>query len=167
MKPNRTLKTFMRAAVGIGVALSFAPHVRAQEIRATETRPDRALLRSGAFALAVPYVSSVIVAAESNHPGDGALYVPVAGPWMDLSDRHCAVGERCNHEGLYKGLLIADGIFQGIGAVEIVAAFLSPETVTTREVVSGAGTRGLTAAALRVTPVFSGSSLGIATMGSF
>jgi hypothetical protein len=137
----------------------------AQEVQVSQTRPSQAMLSSGVVALGVPYVTSIIVAAESNHPGDHNLYVPVAGPWMDLGDRHCAFGERCDHEGLYKGLLVVDGIFQGIGALEIVGAFLFPETVT---VTSAQEDRAkLRTASFHITPMTTGSSYGLMAAGAF
>jgi hypothetical protein len=95
--------------------------------------PNSALLGSGLFAFGIPYVASVIVAAESNHAGDKNLYVPVVGPWMDFAQRGDCGGltqPSCDSETGYKVLLAADGILQGIGAIEIVGALLMPETHT-------------------------------------
>jgi hypothetical protein len=162
MKLTRAL---LAVAAGVTVGLTFSYGAHAAEIaQVSQTRPNQAMLTSGAFALGVPYVASIIVAAESNHPGDKNLYVPVAGPWMDLSDRHCATGEICGHEGLYKGLLIADGIFQGIGALNIAGAFLFPETLTVTE--AAKRNRHLTAG-VRVAPVSVGSGYGLAAVGAF
>lgn len=97
------------------------------------TGPNRGLLRSGLFMLGVPYVTSVIVAAQSDHPGDNNLYIPVAGPWMDLAGRgSCGNvgGPSCDGETVNKVLLVVDGIFQGLGALDIVGAFVFPETRT-------------------------------------
>jgi hypothetical protein len=99
----------------------------------TTTGPNRALLHSGLFTLAIPYVASVIVATGSDHPGDNNLYIPVAGPWMDLSSRGPCGGaaERsCDGETANKALLVVDGVFQGLGALDIVGAFVFPETRT-------------------------------------
>src|SRR5689334_23749882 len=127
----KSARALLAVAAGVTAGLTFSPRAHAEEIaQVSQTRPNQAMLTSGAFALGVPYVASIIVAAESAHPGDKNLYVPVAGPWMDLGDRHCAAGENCGHEGLYKGLLIVDGLFQGIGALNIAGAFLFPETLT-------------------------------------
>ncbi len=115
--------------------------------------------------LGLPYVASIVVAAESSHPGDKNLYAPVAGPWMDLGDRHCTVGDRCNHEGLYKGLLITDGILQGIGAVEIVGAFLFPETVTIESTRADRSAKRV--ASVRVAPVAMGGGYGVLAAGAF
>lgn len=119
------------AMAGVASVL-WASRADAQE-RVTVTGPNRALLSSGIFALGVPYVTSVIVATQSDHQGDNHLYVPVAGPWMDLGDRG-GCGElgqpSCNAETTYKVLLVADGILQGIGALDIIGAFVFPETRT-------------------------------------
>ena len=127
----------------------------------TTTGPNRELLHSGLFALGVPYVASVIVAASGDRSEDKNLYIPVAGPWMDLADRSgCGhAGEAsCDKETVYKVLLIGNGILQGVGALEIVGSFLFPETrtVTTRAerrvlvtpYYAGTGNYGLSAFAL-------------------
>ena len=53
----------------------------------TTTGPNRELLRGGILALGVPYAASVVVAATSDRSEDKHLYIPVAGPWMDLANR--------------------------------------------------------------------------------
>jgi hypothetical protein len=103
------------------------------------TGPNRGLLHSGLFVFGVPYVASVIVASSSDHPGDDNLYLPVAGPWMDLANRGTCghLGERsCDSETGNKVLLVFDGIFQGLGALDIVGAFVFPETRTVSTVSS-------------------------------
>jgi hypothetical protein len=99
----------------------------------TVTGPNRAMLNSGIFTLGIPYVASIIVATSSDHPGDRNLYLPVAGPWMDLANRGSCGGlaeNPCGNETANKVLLVVDGIFQGIGALDIVGAFVFPETRT-------------------------------------
>jgi hypothetical protein len=99
----------------------------------TTTGPNRELLHSGIFALGVPYAASIVVAATSDRAEDKHLYIPVAGPWMDLANRSgCGnAGEpSCDKETAYKVLLIGNGILQGVGALEIVGSFLFPETRT-------------------------------------
>jgi hypothetical protein len=99
----------------------------------TTTGPNRELLHSGIFALGVPYVASVVVAASSDRPEDKHLYIPVAGPWMDLANRSgCgnAGQPSCDKETAYKVLLIGNGILQGVGTLEIFGSFLFPETRT-------------------------------------
>jgi hypothetical protein len=133
-------------------------------VRAAETRPSRAMLSSGLVVLGVPYVSSVIVAASSDHPGDHNLYIPVAGPWMDLADRHCANGSNCT-DGFNKGMLVVDGIFQGIGALQILSAFLFPEPVT---VISARAKLAPPAVArVQIGPAGLGTGYGLAAVGAF
>jgi len=129
-------------AITVGAALASVLWVSAANAETTvvttapPTReavggPNSALLGSGLFAFGIPYVASVIVAAESDHAGDKNLYVPVAGPWMDFAQRGDCGGltqPSCDNETAYKVLLAADGILQGIGAIEIVGALLMPET---------------------------------------
>jgi hypothetical protein len=95
--------------------------------------PNSAMLGSGLFTFGVPYIASVVVASTSDHPGDNNLYIPVVGPWLDFANRGDCGGiaqQSCDHETANKVLLAVDGVFQGIGALEIVGAFLSPETRT-------------------------------------
>lgn len=94
-----------------------------------ETTPNADLIASGLFTLAVPYVASVVVATESQRHGDYYLYTPVAGPWLDLAHRSdCPPTGTCANETAYKILLVADGVLQGFGALEILSGFMFPET---------------------------------------
>jgi hypothetical protein len=96
----------------------------------TAVGPNAMLLKSGLFVFGIPYGTSVVVAATSNRSSDQNLYVPVVGPWLDFADRgDCGnLGNpSCSGETAIKVLLAADGIFQAIGAVELVSAFLVPE----------------------------------------
>ena len=126
------------------------------ETRVSQTRPSQAMLSTGVFTFAASYVPAFVVATQSGHPGDHALYIPVAGPWMDLSERHCSTGQVCDREGLYEGLLIADGIFQALGALNMVGAFVFPETVTST--IKGETTTTRERASLRVAPIAGGTT---------
>ena len=129
----------MKKHVAITAALASVLYVSAANAQhrtnetVVSTGPNSSMLGSGLFSFGVPYIASVVVASTSDHPGDNNLYIPVVGPWMDFANRgDCgALGQRsCDHETAYKVLLAVDGVFQGIGALEIVGAFLSPETRT-------------------------------------
>jgi hypothetical protein len=72
------------------------------------------------------YVPAFLVASTNPRTDDDYLYYPVAGPWLDLANRKPCTS--CENESLNKALLITDGIFQGIGALEIVGSFLFMET---------------------------------------
>ena len=129
-------------AITLGASLASLLWVSAADAQTTRTYaretvvtggPNSAMLSSGIFTFGVPYIASVVVAANSDLSADKNLYVPVVGPWTDLVNRPgCGgFGQRsCDGETANKVLLVADGIFQGIGALQIVGAFLMPETRT-------------------------------------
>lgn len=111
--------------------VGYAHGARAEEVvvtreRSTVTGPNRALLHSGVWTLGLSYVPALVVAISSTESYDKKLYIPVAGPWMDFASRDCKYN--CSHETVNKALLVTDGIFQGIGALQIVSSFLFPET---------------------------------------
>jgi hypothetical protein len=94
-----------------------------------ETTPNAELIASGVFTLALPYFASVVVASQSTRQGDQYLYTPVAGPWLDLSNRDdCPHTGTCANEAAYRILLVANGVLQGFGALEILSGFMFPET---------------------------------------
>jgi len=132
------------------------------------TGPNRALLHSGIWILGLSYVPAVIVAAESNRAGDKSLYIPVAGPWMDLATRsRCPPNLVCN-ETANKVLIVVDGIFQGIGALDIVGAFIFPETRTVTVSASERGETRVSSLSLRVLPAkVSAGAYGLVAVGTF
>jgi hypothetical protein len=125
--------------LGVGANLTASSEARADEavvvesappaVESSGTLPNRSLLRSGVFTLGASYVPALVVAIESERPADEHLYAPVVGPWLDLADREDCQGD-CDGETLNKVLLVADGVFQGIGALQILGAFVFPETRT-------------------------------------
>jgi hypothetical protein len=113
-------------------------------IDATTTRsvfPNRPLLATGLVLLAGSYGASVIVGGTADREDDKKLVYPVAGPWMDLANRvDCnTTAGGCDNEDLYKGLLIANGIVQGLGALGVVTSLFVPEKVTRRWYLIGQG----------------------------
>jgi hypothetical protein len=123
--------TLTLSAVVGGLAFAAVP-AHADEVVVRETiyaGPNRALLWSGVFTAGVPYLASAVVASESGYTPDRSLFIPFAGPWVDLAQRSgCPIAAAsCNGETADKVLLVGDGIFQGIGAITIISAFLFPE----------------------------------------
>ncbi len=98
--------------------------------------PSMAMVASGIVIFGVSYVPAVIVGASSGLDADRMLFVPVAGPWMDLAQRPgCdGSGSSCNGETTNKVLLVTDGVFQAIGVITTIGGFLTPahETTTVR-----------------------------------
>jgi hypothetical protein len=95
--------------------------------------PNAMLLKSGLFVFGIPYGASIVVAATSNRDEDKNLYIPFAGPWIDFAGRQDCGNEgnpSCSGETAIKVLLAADGILQAIGGIELISAFLVPESHT-------------------------------------
>lgn len=127
------------------------------------TGPSMEMVGSGIGTFALSYLPAVVIGATSGLDADRTLFVPLAGPWMDLTQRpRCGPIVSCNTEDTDKVLLITDGVFQAIGAISIVGGFLT----TTRE------TRTVRAAELRPTLRISpasvgGKGYGLMALGSF
>ena len=122
-----------------------------------ERTPNGALIGSGLVMFGASYLPSVIVAAESRRAGDTTLYMPVAGPWMNLAQRDSKCpGGRCANDMPNKVLLVADGLFQGFGALQVLGGFLFP---TTRTVTQTAN--------VQVLPNVGSTHVGITAVGSF
>src|SRR4051812_12184536 len=48
--------------------------------------PNPLLLQTGFVTLAAGYGAAVIAGEASEHKGDNKLFIPVAGPWLDLGN---------------------------------------------------------------------------------
>jgi hypothetical protein len=124
-------------------------------------RPNRPLLITGAAVIAASYIPPVVVAATSEHKGDEFLYIPIAGPWIDLGDRGGCVPNSCEREGVYKGLLVATGLAHLLGTGLIVSSLIVPEEHTRR-------TAPAAASKPMVLPTQMGKSgAGLTVVGSF
>lgn len=133
-----------------------------------EERPNVGLITTGIVTLGLSYGTSAVVAATSKNPADQHLYVPVAGPWMDLAQRPSCEGRACGNEGTYKALLVADGIFQGLGALEILGGLLTSETRTVSTARDKAPATAVLPPTLRVTPARLGQgAYGVSAYGTF
>jgi hypothetical protein len=125
------------------------------------TEPNGELIATGVFTFGLPYTTSLIVAAQSNRPADNYLYAPVAGPWLDLANRgECPSSSACGNETAYRALLIANGVLQGVGVLQVLSGFLFPVTrsVTT---VEAAGVQ------VKIVPQMGRDGYGLTAMGTF
>jgi hypothetical protein len=97
--------------------------------------PSMAMVDSGLTTFGLAYVPAVFVDLTSTLPADHTLIVPLAGPWIDLTQRrNCSPATSCNAENTDKVLLVTDGLFQAIGALTVVGGFLAPVAVETGSV---------------------------------
>ena len=126
---NRIAKSMLAASAVAALALGWSGSAAAQgpeEVETTTTGPNIGLITTGILTFGLSYGPSAVVASTSDRDEDKHLWIPVAGPWIDLAkrdgcDAQCDSGSR---ETGYKILLVADGIFQAVGAVEIVGGLL-------------------------------------------
>jgi hypothetical protein len=162
------MKSWVRAGVSAAsclAALSYVSLACAQTTTTDEAyMPNRIMLVSGLVLWGVPYSAGVVVAAQSSNQADQHLYVPIVGPWIDLGQRGgCPVSNNsCNTETTDKVLLVGDGIFQALGTLQVVWAFLRPEH---REVVTVSATRYTPKIAF--TPASLAGGYGISAFGEF
>jgi hypothetical protein len=134
-----------------------------QETTTPYAGPNGAVIATGSLIFLAAYVPVVAIAAGSGQEVDRRLYIPVAGPFIDLGQRHlCEAGNLdCDKEVANKVLLAADGIFQGIGVLTALAGFLITEhapVVTTAK--SSAPT-------IRIAPAVGSGLAGVTAVGTF
>ncbi|HKO90384.1 MAG TPA: hypothetical protein VJU61_04485 [Polyangiaceae bacterium] len=126
--------------------------------------PNPTLLRSGLFTLGAAYVPALVVAITSDRSSDNHLYAPIIGPWMDLGAREDCGGDCSDKETVNRVLLVTDGVFQGLGALQIVGSLFFPE----QRVMTVHGSDGAPVLALSVMPArFGRGANGVQAVGEF
>lgn len=126
------------------------------------TRPNVPLITTGLLTFGLSYVPAVVVAGESSQNADHNLYIPVAGPWIDMFNRPAcgAGGPDCTTETTNKVLIGVDGVFQGVGAVMTVLGLLTPETHT-------ATAAQIDKPTIHVSPTSVGTGYGLGAVGTW
>jgi hypothetical protein len=132
---------------------------------ARRTQYPNVVVGSGIFMFAVSYMAATMFAEASTARIDRLLYVPVAGPWLDLARRPLCSGTACNTEFGNRALLVGDGILQDLGLLMTLVGLLSdhaPTEVQTAKVVE------TNARKVRVSPAaFGAGAYGVAAIGKF
>ncbi|HEX4446112.1 MAG TPA: hypothetical protein VH044_05225 [Polyangiaceae bacterium] len=132
--------------------------------------PNRAILAGGIAGFLGAYIPSFIVALANGNSFDNQLYIPVAGPWMDLAKRPtCGTGPTqisCVTEDAYEVLLVVDGVFQALGVGAIALGALTPEK-RTRTVGAIVRAKGEDKPHLRLVPTVGKTGCGLAVFGGF
>jgi hypothetical protein len=82
--------------------------------------PNAFLFNSGLITTGLSYTPALVVAVNSDRSEDKYLYAPFVGPWLDLAARD-------GGDKLDRTLLVVDGVFQTIGALQLVASFMFME----------------------------------------
>jgi hypothetical protein len=124
------------------------------DARTTRTRrPNVPLLTTGTSLFLLAYLPTVITQAAKDRNDN--LYIPIAGPWMDLADNQQSTAE--------KTLLSLSGVLQGLGALGVVSSFFVPERRTRNWYLIGGGTRR----AFSVSPQVGRAMYGVGAQGRF
>jgi hypothetical protein len=105
------------ALLGIGATASAQQTVVVEGDGDDDSRgPNAFLFNSGLITTGLSYTPALIVAVNSDRSEDKYLYAPFVGPWLDLAARD-------GGSKLQNTLLVVDGVFQAIGAIQIIASF--------------------------------------------
>jgi hypothetical protein len=131
-----------RPPIVYGPAPQPAPRWREEVHQFT---PHRPLFIVGAVGFFGAYMNGVMVGAMSDRDADRWLFIPVAGPWLDLFDRGCSRDPCAPIEPGRKALLVFNGLSQAFGLGAMATSLFVPETVKTRvQIVLGplSGVRG-------------------------
>ena len=92
--------------------------------------PNVPILAAGIGTFVASYGASVVVAAANTNSADNNLFIPVAGPWLDLQNRPACGGPEapsCSIEDGSRALLVIGGIFQGLGVLAIGLGLVVPQ----------------------------------------
>lgn len=132
-------------------------------------RPNRPLLITGAAIFAGTYAASTIVGAFSDTQGDDNLFIPVAGPWLDLADRECGLGDCGTREDVNQALIIGSGVAQGVGVGLAIASLFIPEERHGMMRSASARERSIATAkpTVKVMPISLRAGGGLGAMGTF
>jgi hypothetical protein len=155
-------------AAEVQVQAAPPPVVQSEtETTHAKTVPNFYMLGSGLVTFGLSYGVGVVVAGTSSRPEDQHLYVPLAGPWIDLGDRGgCGgtTGRSCDTETTYKVLLGVDGVVQAIGALVVLDSFFTPESHTVSRTTTAAKADK---PKVHFSPASVGSGYGFLALGTF
>ena len=79
--------------------------------------PNAFLFSSGLVTTGLSYTPALVVAVNSDRSEDKYLYAPFVGPWLDLASRD-------DDSKVNRTLLVVDGVFQTIGALQLIASLM-------------------------------------------
>jgi hypothetical protein len=122
MITNDTVRRFAAGAlttalVSIGATASAQQTVVVDDDDAGARGPNAFLFNAGLITTGLSYTPALVVAVNSDRSEDKYLYAPFVGPWLDL-------GAREDDSKVNRTLLVVDGVFQTIGALQLIASFM-------------------------------------------
>jgi hypothetical protein len=121
MRTNSGIRRCAAGALAVGLLGTAVTASAQQNVVVAEQGgsrgPNAYLFSSGLVTTGLSYTPALIVAINSDNSADKYLYAPFVGPWMDLAARD-------GGSKAARTLLVVDGVFQTIGAVQIIASFI-------------------------------------------
>lgn len=121
MRTSSCIRGFAASAVALALVGIGAPASADQTVVVDgdggSRGPNAFLFNSGLITTGLSYTPALIVAVNSDRSEDKYLYAPFVGPWLDLAARD-------GGDKLARTLLVVDGVFQTIGALQLVASFM-------------------------------------------
>lgn len=121
-----TTSTTYPASSTTTTAATYDPYASAD--KESSFRPNRPMLITGGAIFLGSYAASAIVAGTSNTQADNDyLAIPVAGPWINLAERPCGLGDCGSREDVNQALIIGSGVAQAAGIGLMVASLFVPE----------------------------------------
>lgn len=121
MITNNTIRRFAASALGLALVGIGATASADQTVVVAGDEgsrgPNAWLFSSGLITTGLSYTPALVVAINSDRSEDDYLYAPFAGPWLDLAARD-------GGDKIDRTLLVIDGVFQTIGAIQIIASFM-------------------------------------------
>jgi hypothetical protein len=115
-----------------------SPHVTIER-REVTVSTSAALVASGTIALSLGYGVAAVLAVSSTYGKDRLLFIPIAGPWIDLGLRPRSTTE----ENWARAGLVADGVAQLVGLVLVITGLVmkkhTPRPLSALVMPTGAG----------------------------
>ncbi|MEA2748612.1 MAG: hypothetical protein QOI41_2755 [Myxococcales bacterium] len=121
-------------------------------------RPNKALLITGASLFVGTYVTTAAFAGANGPVADKDLYLPIVGPWINLSERTTASGRANDTRDVV--LIAGSGVLQGAGAALLVTSFFVPERVPAARISAGN-------VKMQITPQAGPGAGGLGAVGTF
>jgi hypothetical protein len=123
MRTNECIRNLAASALALAV-VAFGATASAQQAVVVDgdgdggsSGPNPYLFTSGLITTGLSYTPALVVAVNSDRSEDKFLYAPFIGPWLDLAARD-------DDDKLNNTLLVVDGVFQTIGALQLLASFM-------------------------------------------
>ena len=143
-----------------------APQPTAEK-KVSYTGTNVPMLATGLGLFGLSYAPALVVGATSSLGADRNLYLPVAGPWIDLANRPSCGGRgpSCGGETTNKILLATSGVAQGVGAAMTLVGLLVPvhhETVTKKTTTAKSDKP-----TIQISPSSVGSGYGLSAVGTW